>query len=142
MIRNSLCGRLSLALFVAAALLAAGAGCGGSAKSTGKVSGQVVYKGKAVTEGEINFYSKERGTGSAAKVDGSGKFALPEPLEAGKYTVYVTAPPPAPRDPKLGGGAEKAVVVQVPEKYRAPATSNLSVTVTEGPNDVKLELTD
>lgn len=98
----------------------------------------MVYRGKPVTEGSLNLFSKEKGVGGVAKIDGSGKFALPQPLEAGTYAVYVTAstePPPPGSRPKPAQAA-------LPRKARDPNTSGVTVKVERGDNDLVVELTD
>jgi hypothetical protein len=132
-------GRVLFGLVLAVAVLAPG-GCGKGGKPTGRVSGQVLYAGKPVTEGEVNFFSKERGVGAVAKIDSSGNYALPDPIETGEYKVYVTPPLPKTVDPKKGEA--KKVSSPIPRKYRDAATSDLTYTVKEGPNDYKIELKD
>src|SRR4051812_37607916 len=131
--------RYRLKLIVPALLLALVAGCGAH-KPAGKVAGQVVYRGRPVTEGDVNFYSKERGIGAAARLDGAGQFTVDAPLETGTYVVHLTPPPPP--DPVPGQPPPRRPAPRLPRKSLDPATSGLSVAVKEGTNDVKLELAD
>jgi hypothetical protein len=133
-----LVGRVLIGLVLPVAVLAL-AGCGGSGKAKGSVSGQVTHNSQPVTEGEVHFFSKDRGVGAVAKIDGSGKYALAD-LETGKYTIHVTPPPPIAGDPKLG--PPKASASKIPQKARDAATSGLSYTVVEGKNDHNIELKD
>ena len=132
-------GRILFGLFLALAVLAP-SGCGKGGKPTGRVSGQVLYGGKAVTEGEVNFISNERGVAAAATIDSSGNYALADPIETGEYKVYVAPPVPKTVDPKQG--AAKKVSSPIPRKYRDAATSDLTFTIKEGPNEYKIELKD
>jgi len=132
-----LVGRVLIGLVLPVAVLAL-VGCGGSGKAKGSVSGQVTHNSQPVTEGEVHFFSKERGAGAVAKIDGSGKYATE--LETGKYVVHVTPPPPIAGDPKLG--PPKASASKIPQKYRDAEKSGLSLTVVEGKNDYPIDLKD
>jgi hypothetical protein len=122
-------GVLLLAL---AALLAAGCS---RPPVTGNVGGKVVYRGSAVTEGEVHFYAKETGTGGIARIDRAGNYRFDTPLRTGVYAVYVTPTPPEP-------GSPAPSVSNIPTKYRDMTTSGLSCTVNEGENDYPVVMTD
>jgi hypothetical protein len=123
---------------VAACLLAA-TGCGGSGGPTGAVSGSVTYKGQPLTQGEVSFYSKDKGVGAMAKLDATGKYKFDQPLAAGVYAVTVL---PAPPEAAAPGTAPKAPPVGVPRKYQDPVGSGLSYTVKDGDNDYPIVLKD
>jgi len=138
------CGRFGqflVALPFLAAVLALAGGCGPAPKVKGKVAGSVVYKGKAVTDGEVTFLSKD-GTGGTTKIEDSGNFAFTTPLEVGTYKVSVGPKPPGQEGPPGAGKVPKAAPSVVPQKYRELATTDLSVTVAEGENNFKIELKD
>lgn len=119
-------------------VLALVAGCGGE-KPTGSVSGAVSYKGAPVTAGSINFLSKT-GAGAVAKIDSGGRFKLDGELEAGEYKVYATPPVPEPQAP--GTKVAAPPKFEVPAKFRDPASSNTTVTVKVGSNDIPIEFKD
>lgn len=129
------CGVMPLTVGVLAVL----AGCDlGPSSATG--SGRVLYKGIALSTGEVNFFSAEKGIGGVAKIDGSGEFKLPDGLAPGRYAVYVTPPLPAPQPP--GTPPAKAAPVNIPLRARDPATSGVVVALAGGGNEVVVELQD
>ncbi len=123
---------------VCAAGLLAATGCGGGG-STGTVGGSVTYKGQPVTQGEVSFYSKDKGVGATAKLDATGKYTFDQPLAPGTYAVTVLPAPPEAAQP---GAAPKALAAAVPKKYQDPASSGLSYTVKGGDNDYPIVLTN
>jgi hypothetical protein len=114
-------------------------GCG--RQDMGRVSGRVTFQGRPVPDAVVNFLPP-KGPASAGKTDGDGRFALSTFADgdgtiAGRCRVYVTpymeSPypqeflkepprPAAPKDPRP----------DIPEAYRAPATSPLSAEVEPG----------
>ena len=118
-------------------LAAVAAGCD-DGKPAGSVSGTVIYNGTPVTAGAVNFVSKS-GAAAVATIDDAGKYAVDGKLEAGEYTVYVT--PPEPPDPVPGVAPAPPKAFPVPPKFRAAATSGVTVTVKPGTNaDVTVDL--
>ena len=115
-------------------------GCSGK-NPLGKVQGEVSYRGQVVPAAEVHFYSKERGVGAIARVEGEGKFSLDTPLPVGTYSVYVTPPMLEPGDPAQTPAAS-VPTVQIPAKYRDMNTSGLSFEVKKGENDFPIELID
>jgi hypothetical protein len=128
-------------LFLCVAVLA---GCGGK-KTGGDVSGKVTYNGKAVTSGSVAFHGSDgKSVSSSIASDGSYKIVKP-PLGEVKITVE-TSPPlkvgssASPKSPDGKEGPPKADIplsgktggeyVAIPDKYKKPATSGLSFTVT------------
>src|SRR4051794_10237089 len=98
----------ALAGTVVVALVAL-SGCGG--KSQGEVSGKVLFRGQPVTEGEVNFYSGERGAGAGATIDAVGKFPFPAPLRPGTYSAAVL---PATKDPVPGAPPPRNAAPNIP----------------------------
>jgi hypothetical protein len=99
----------------------------------------VVYKGKAITEGNVNLHSSQTGIGAIARIDGSGHFQVEQPLDVGKYSVYVTPPEATPPPPGTKVTPTRAAI---PSRARDPMKSGLSVEVKAGENDVSIELLD
>ena len=114
------------------------AGCG---ESTGGVSGKVTYQGQAVTNGSIEFHMKNKGIAQGAKLDSAGKFTMSSPLPTGTYQVYYAPPLVEPQDPAKKGLAPE-VKITVPTKYHDMQSSNMSVEVKSGKNDIPIEFKD
>ena len=127
--RNLIAAACAVGLIVAA-------GCGGP--SNGKVGGSVTYKGQPVTQGEVSFYSKDKGIGATAKIDASGKYAFEQPLAEGTYAVAIV---PAPPDAAAPGTVPKPAT-NIPKKFQDPAGSGLSCVVKSGDNDYPIVLKD
>ncbi len=125
----------SLALLAAVAL---NTGCGlSSAEAKGE--GKVSYKGTPITEGAVNFISKEKGIGAISKIEATGSFSIPAGLVPGQYAISVTPPASAPPPP---GTPYTPPVTSIPLKARDPSTSGVTVALQGGKNDVVVELTD
>lgn len=131
--------RMCCVATLAIAALAALAGCD-AVPSAATGSGRVLYKGIAVSTGEVNFLSAEKGVGGVAKIEGSGEFKLPPGLTPGCYAVYVTPPLPTPQPP--GAPPASATAVNIPLRARDPATSGVVVALEGGSNEVVVELQD
>jgi hypothetical protein len=124
----------------------------GCRRPKGTVSGTVTYKGEPVPSGTVAFFGPGDQVASVAlRPDGTYE-ASGVPL--GEVKVTVTTPPPPPSEEQLAKNpmvqerrkgrnislpVEKTVTV--PAKYSRPATSGLSLTVTEGsqPYDIPLK---
>lgn len=114
-------------------------GCGGQpAVATGTVSGQVTHhNGKPLTNAEISFLAPQLGSSVSALLDATGKYAIDQPMKAGKYQVLV-APPATPYKPGDAPATQPRVEVDnrdIPAKARNCATSGLSVEIKEGKNE-------
>ncbi|MEN6495152.1 MAG: hypothetical protein ABFD16_12805 [Thermoguttaceae bacterium] len=114
-------------MFVAASLFVAAAiGCRSAEdeipEATAHVSGTIAIGGKPVGRGTVCFYSLETGATTQGSLDKSGKFAFESPVSSGKYTVY------------LGG------VSRIPEKYLSETSSDYTVTLGAGSNDLTIDL--
>ncbi len=110
-------------------------GCGGPKKVLGRVAGTVTFEGQPVTDGLIVFANREKGVFILAELgpDGSYKaetadgFGLPP----GTYQVSITPPvsdAPVGEMPKM---PEPGAYDNIPEKYRRPETSGLTLEVKE-----------
>jgi len=108
-------------------------GCSGNQKEpTGSLAGFVKAKGEAVGDCKIALYqaSTQLTVGGAVAADGA--FHLKE-VPLGEYAVFVLQIPspneePAPFDRRI------------PQKFRDPNTSMLSVTIEEGENEMQIDL--
>jgi hypothetical protein len=112
------------------------AGCGGSAKPQGTVTGQVKYQGNPLTAGEVNLMQKETGTGATASLDKTGRFKLASPILTGSYNVSFT--PPVPKQLPPGSPLEAPPPFPIPPKYQDPVQSDLKVEVKKGANDLNI----
>lgn len=127
--------RFSVFLGLAVAVLS---GCGGS---DGKVpvSGTLMHKGQPVGDAVIVFYPEGGGRPVSAESGSDGKFRFPQGAPVGKHKVTLAASTPTMEgepEPAQPGEDPYAVEDQptlpVPEKYRDPSTSDLTVEVPEG----------
>jgi prepilin-type processing-associated H-X9-DG protein len=91
------------------------------------VSGTVTLDGKPLADVMVSFMLQATPiAGYGTKTMADGRFAMP--LPAGDYRVMVQKIDTLPQ------------LVAIPEKYRMPATTPLTVTLKDGANEVKLEL--
>ena len=105
------------------------AGCGASpeplpvaGESTAQASGSVTLNGQSVTAGAVSFYSLKTGVTGQASLDEQGQFKFAAPLPPDEYTVFLT-------------GARG-----VPEKYLSETSSDYTVTLQQGDNQVTIDL--
>lgn len=125
--------------FAAALTLLTGCGSATSEAPVGTVSGKVMFQGRPVPEGEINFYSPKLGTAAKIALDSNGSYALPEPLEAGDYKVSIV--PPAPPAPTAEAPPPpKREFANIPLKYRSETLSDLTASVKPGSNEFTFEM--
>ena len=115
-----------------------GTGCNRE-KATGKVTGKVTYNGNPVTSGNVNFISA-KGVAASSKIDAFGGFEIESPIVAGEYQVFVSPPTPEPVAP--GAKVESLPRFTVPNRFREPASSGVTVVLKRGKNDVPVELRD
>ena len=102
----------------------------------GTVSGKVTLGDAPYTNADLVFLSLETGQGGTAEIQSDGSFQVSEPLAVGKYKVYL-----APKLSQATGEAQPVTIDQsVPDKYWNEASSDISVTVKEGENDVQVSL--
>jgi hypothetical protein len=128
-------------------LLLAAAGCG----NTGTVSGRVTYKGEPVPGGVITFYGANGRTDSG-RIEADGRYAVYQaPLGEVKVTVVrpKVGPPPRvfkgrepPRHPDAAGSAPAPSdkVMILPDRFKDPSTSGLTVTVKGGSQTTDIDL--
>ena len=117
-------------------------GCSGSSgrdEPTGTVSGSVTYKGNPVASASIFFVNPEAGTGGGGTLDSEGKFAFSKPIPTGEYKVFL-GPPEEQLMPD--GQPKQGPAPKVPQKYLSEATTDVTVKVNEGDNQLPIELKD
>ncbi|MBI3465937.1 MAG: carboxypeptidase regulatory-like domain-containing protein [Planctomycetes bacterium] len=136
--------RICAVLLPAIAVTIVLAGCGGSDKKIGAVSGKVTYRGQPVSEGSVSLVDTTAGEGAEATLNRDGTFKIETPeggLPPGTYAVSISPPIyEDSSDPKTPPVMVQKKVKNIPEKYRSHFTSGLSATVKEGPNEVNLEM--
>jgi hypothetical protein len=129
--------RLPLVGICASALCVA-AGCGGGpSKPSATVSGEVLFEGKPVEAGMVNFESPATGMATQAPLR-SGSFQFPQPVPLGSYKVSIAPPPDPP--PVPGQTQPPADPKDIPKKYRSITTSDLTAEVKSGGAPFKFEL--
>jgi hypothetical protein len=110
-------------------------GCGGSA-GTGNVEGKVSFNGQPYTDAAVVLLSLETGQAGSADILADGSFRLENPLPVGNYTVYLA--------PKAETSTDEPVPVtvdqSVPSKYWSEASSDITVEISEGDNQVDVPL--
>jgi hypothetical protein len=140
-------------LLIAAALLAAGGGCGGaSAKYDANVQGTVTIDGELAPGGTVTFTPVKKGPTAVGTIASDGSYALrigqgdvgsPDSSEipAGKYvvTAMITGSSP-PADSAPAGAPPLAGPKMIADKYGSRDTSDLNFEVKKGPNIIVLEL--
>jgi hypothetical protein len=130
-------GRSALSVVVATLVALGLVGCG-SKRPEGTLAGAVTYKGQPVTKGEVQFYST-LGAGATAPLDSSGRFTVDGLMPVGEYQVCVV---PEILHPNPNAPKQVTKSADIPKKARDLRTSGLSIQLTEGKNDVVLELKD
>lgn len=122
------------------------------------VSGTVTYKGEPVAGANLNFRLADGKSFAMARTDASGKYelmtfeagdgALPGEYKVGITQYETTATTGPGMDDAAYGSPEEEAGDAVPpknllpQKYANPEASELTASVTEGPNTVNFELTD
>jgi hypothetical protein len=130
------------------------AGCGGQRASyqTAEVSGKVMYKGKALPGGMVNFVADKGGVASNAIIDENGNYKISAPI--GDVHISVDnrmlekkgSGGPVLRRPDSEGGVAptvpKGTYVPIPEKYTATDFSGLTYKVVSGTQTHDITLGD
>ena len=136
-LRSAVFGLLALAMAIGLA------GCR-SSPARGEVSGKVTFKGKAVSEGKITFFSAATGDTGDADLANDGTYTVKTikgGLIVGDYKVWVSPlmvlDKPDPRTPPTM--VEKPAP-NIPIKYRGHE-SPLTATIKEGKNERNFDMT-
>jgi hypothetical protein len=135
-------------------------GCGKPLDSTEhvEVTGKVLFKGKPLPGGQVNFVAVKGGFASSGHIDETGNYKIKAP--AGEVIITVSNTmlhprkgasakgPAVPKDiphPKQSTAEDQPVKgewVQIPPRYEDSNTSDLKYTVTPGPQTHDIELSD
>lgn len=94
-------------------------------EATAQVSGTVKAKGRPVSSGVISLLNS--GTSWQASIDQVGTFRISDPLPPGTYLVFVRA---------TDGGTHP----NVPEKYQSDTSTDRTVSLQPGSNNVTIDL--
>jgi hypothetical protein len=135
------------------------AGCGPDQKARGKVKGKVKFFDKNLTCGTVTFVAKDGRVGSG-NIDFDGNYEVNDaPIGDTTVTVKVPSvmrvpkggqfqPKPPGNMPEMkgsGGGGNPTIdptkIVEIPGKYGAADTSNLTYTVVKGEQTHNITLT-
>lgn len=135
-------------------LLAVMAGCTKNPHSTqhAEVSGKVLYEGKPLPGGQVNFVSLKDGFASKGTIDENGNYTIEAPVgevAIGVDNSMLAVQRGAPKQmmhPKRPDSEEEAPIkgryVNIPLSYADPQESGLKYTVTPGPQTHNIELTN
>lgn len=117
--------------FAAVSLILVGTlGCGSDVNERVllEVTGKVTHNDQPVTEGTVQFEDPAKGLGGSAELGEGGAYStmLPE----GSYTVTILPPTETiPDTENSPGGVEEKDVDNIPDKYRAPDTTDLKADI-------------
>ncbi len=113
--------------------------CGGCGKSepTGTVQGNVTWNDAPYADASVVFTSLDTGRGGVAPIQSDGTFRIETPLPVGTYKVYLE---PKALEEEMGQPQPIAMGGEVPAKYWDEASSDISIEVKEGENDVTVPL--
>lgn len=135
---------------IAAIVLLATAGCGGSnLPKTAPVSGVVTFRGKPLPDAEVVFIPEGDARSASGRTDANGRyelatFSIDDGAIPGKYRITIVARGPsraaAPGEGSGMPGEMSPGDLITPEKYAAPETSGLTHEVVSGRNEVNLTL--
>jgi len=115
------------------------AGCSKGEKDlgpSGGVSGTITFKGKPVQEGTVFFEDSSKGLGGKAPISPPGAFKSTMDLPQGKYKVTVLPLPPK----DASGQSLASEAADIPRKYHNAKTSGLTIDISPGANNLKIEL--
>ena len=117
-------------------------GCGKSGPKALPVAGKVAFQGKPVSAASIRFSNPQAGVDLLAKLDADGKYTVATATGPGlPEGIYQVAIMPDVKGAPVGTFGTPPIINRpdIPEKYRSPATSGLTITVKPGADfDVKL----
>jgi hypothetical protein len=129
-------GRL---LGLAAVVLVAASGCSDPGVKKVTVKGTVTYKGQKLQSGILKFVGPD-GSYSAASIQPDGTFIITDVIP-GEIKVGVMESPSgsgSSSGDKTAG--PRTPPIALPEKFREPETSGVTVTITDDTDDLHIEL--
>ena len=111
-------------------------GCG-SSEPVGTVTGKVLFNNEPYSEASVVFMCLETGQAGLGEVQSDGTFTLAASLPVGTYKVYlepsgIEAESEQPTPMAMGG--------EVPAKYWNEASTDISIDIKEGENEVIVPL--
>ena len=129
---------------VAALLALAASGCG---KPTGNISGKVIYEGKPLPGGYVNFTNEgDSPAVQTSTIQPDGSYSISHmPVGPAKITVQGILGPAGPAENPVVpggsmGGAGGRKTVYVPPRYANTSTSDLTYPVVSGGQSHDIEL--
>ena len=137
--------RLLLAFALSFTVVLTGCG-GGSGDKTpkGTVSGKVTVGGQPFTAGAIHFTSVQTDTAAfGAEMKADGLFRVAEPIPIGEYKVSLSPPEVGPTvgpDGVVRPATDKDRKNNVPPKYATAASSDKTVKISKGTNNLTIDL--
>ena len=132
---------LALATFVSVIAGLSLAGCS-SEPPRGEVQGKVMFKGKPVKEGSVEFLNPTKGGAGETQIGAEGSFNIKGGLIVGDYVVIVTpAYHMVDTDPgKTPPSMMPKPAPDIPLKYRNQDTTPLKASVKAGKNEFNFDL--
>lgn len=96
-------------------------------ENTAQVSGVVTVQGRALTSGNLVLYSLANGNTVQVPLNNKGEFTVAEQIPAVEYNVYFTESNGMPHS-------------GVPVKYQSDASTDYTISVTPGPNQLEIKI--
>ena len=120
-------------------------GCGDPVAKTAPVRGKVIFKGKGVPNGTVNFIPEGGGTSATGKIQPDGSFTLTtfkhgDGAILGKHKIVIVAMQDMKDTLPEARSPLPPPIVQM--KYTSPATTTLFETVEDKENNFTLDLKD
>jgi hypothetical protein len=125
-----------LGVCLAAGLTVAWAGCGGASKAT--VSGTVTYKGEPLPAGMIAFLGKDNQVASGS-IESNGHYSV-RGVPVGPVKISISPPPTPLQDSPPPEGMPTVKTFSIPDNYKDPETSGLTLTVKPGSQEHPIDL--
>lgn len=117
----------------------AGLGCSGKGVKKVTVSGTVTYKGQKLQSGILKFVGPE-GSYSAASIQPDGTYVITDVVPGEVKVGVMESPSGSGSSSGEATPAPKTAPVTLPERYRDPETSGVTVTVTESTSKVDIDI--
>ena len=114
-------------------------GCGGSSEPVGTVTGKVLLNDEPYSDASVVFMCLETGQTGLGEVQSDGTFTLAASLPVGTYKVYLE---PAGSDMESEQPTPMAMGGEVPAKYWNEASTDISIDIKEGENEVTVPLVE
>jgi hypothetical protein len=143
--RHTAASRRFMVWTAGAACVLVSAGCGGDRLATAPAEGKVLYQGKPLEFGYVEF-QPEAGPNATAMIEADGTFRLSTYGEGdgaviGEHRVRISCvETQRPGAPPASEGSPTGWLI--PEKYGRPAESGLTATVREENDPFVFELSD